>query len=92
MNIEDKAGFWMLDTSIYAQMKPTMDLTAQARQPSEICDQLVKFSEELLIYAQLTMGCTQHMQEIYRIKIRNVKEQVQKYQEARFWYLEQFRP
>ena len=59
---------------MYDPLKPEMDLTAQARKPSEICDQLVKFSEDLLIYSQLTMGCTQQMQEVYRIKMRNVRE------------------
>lgn len=85
-------GLWGIQGRDYDQYRPVMDLSAQCRDKSEVCDQIVKFSEQLLIYGQLSMGGTPQVKEAYKGKMKNVAEQAMQYEEARNWYLKQFKP
>ena len=73
--VESLTGIWQVKRDDYEYLKPTIDLTAQLRGKPEICDQIVKFSENLLIYGQLAMGCTPQVREAFKSKMRHVKEQ-----------------
>lgn len=85
-------GIWKTEANKYQDLRPSLDPTAQARGRPEICQQIVKFSEGVLIYGQLAMGCTPHVKEAYKSKMKNVKEQAKRYEDARNWYLKQFKP